>query len=118
MEFKNINLEELKEYAQNHNTVIVENCDIEGCESLEQMETILNSVHFFDSDTENKSIEGDPQIVAVHQIIGTNKDSKDTLFTLKDDAKTTCSKHLFTLMTGMKIFNTSDLFQKDQLIFH
>ena len=118
MEFKNINLEELKEYAQNHNTVIVENCDIEGCESLEQMETILNSVHFFDSDTENKSIEGDPQIVDVHQIIGTNKDSKDTLFTLKDDAKTTYNEHLFTLMTGMKIFNTSDLFLKDQLVFH
>ena len=118
MEFKNINLEELKEYAQTHNTVIVENCDIEGCESLEQMETILNSVHFFDSATENKSIAGDPQIVDVHQIIGTNKDSKDTLFTLKDGAKTTYNEHLFTLMTGMKIFNTSDLFLKDQLVFH
>ena len=82
------------------------------------MESIHNSVHFFDSDTENKSIDGDPQLVDVHQIIGTNKDSKDTLFTLKDDAKTTYNKHLFTLMTGMKIFNTSDLFLKDQLVFH
>ena len=109
MEFKNINLEELKEYAQNHNTVIVENCDIEGCESLEQMETILNSVHFFDSTTENKSIAGDPQIVDVHQIIGTNENSKDTLFTLKDDAKTTYNEHLFTLMTGMKIHTTADI---------
>lgn len=39
MEFKNIHLEELKEYTQNHNAVIIENCDIEGCESLDQMET-------------------------------------------------------------------------------
>lgn len=46
MEYKNISLEELKEYTQNHNAIILENCDITGCESIEQMETILNTVHF------------------------------------------------------------------------
>lgn len=110
MEFKNINLEEIKEYTQNHNTVIIENCDIEGCESLDQMETILNSVHFFDDATEKKSISGDLQIVDAHRITGTSKDGKDTLFTLKDDANTTINKNLFTLMTGMNIHTTPDLF--------
>ena len=110
MEFKNISLEELKEYTQTHNTVIIENRDIEGCESLDQMEIILNSVHFFDDDTEKKSIEGDSQIVDVHRITGTSKDGKDTLFTLKEDAKTTSNKMLFNLMTGMKIHTTPDFF--------
>ena len=110
MEFKNISLEELKEYTQTHNTVIIENCDIEGCESLDQMEIILNSVHFFDDDTEKKSIEGDSQILDVHRITGTSKDGKDTLFTLKEDAKTTSNKMLFNLMTGMQIHTTPDFF--------
>lgn len=110
MEFKNIHLEELKEYTQNHNAVIIENCDIEGCESLDQMETILNSVHFFDDNTEKKSIAGESQIVDVHRIIGTSKDGKDTLFTLKEDAKTTPSKRLFNLMTGMQIHITPENF--------
>lgn len=110
MEFKNIHIEELKEYAQNHNAVIIENCNIEGCESLEQMETILNTVHFFDDETEKKSTAGDLQIVDVHRITGTSKDGKDTLFTIKDGAKTTDSKRLFTLMTGMQIHNTVDSF--------
>lgn len=110
MEFKNIHLEELKEYTQNHNAVIIENCDIEGCESLDQMETILNSVHFFDDATEKKSMLGDLQIVDAHRITGTSKDGKDTLFTLKEDAKTSTNKRLFTLMTGMQIHTTPDLF--------
>ena len=110
MEFKNISLEELKEYTQTHNTVIIENCDIEGCESLDQMEIILNSVHFFDDNTEKKSIAGDSQIVDVHRITGTSKDGKDTLFTLKDGAKVTDSKRLFNLMTGMQIHTTPDIF--------
>ena len=110
MEFKNIHLEELKEYTQNNNAVIIENCDIEGCESLDQMETILNSVHFFDDNTEKKSIAGDSQIIDVHRITGTSKDGKDTLFTLKDGAKVTDSKRLFNLMTGMQIHTTPDLF--------
>ena len=110
MTFKNINIEELKEYTQNHNTVILENCDIEGCESIEQMESILNTVHFFDDNTEKKSIEGNPQIVDVHRITGTSKDGKDTLFTLKDGAKVTSNKRLFTLMAGMQIHSTVDSF--------
>jgi hypothetical protein len=110
MEFKNIHLEELKEYTQNHNAVIIENCDIEGCESLDQMESILNTVHFFDDATEKKSMAGDLQIVDAHRITGTSKDGKDTLFTLKEGAKTSISKRLFTLMTGMQIHNTPDLF--------
>ena len=110
MELKNIHIEELKEYTQNHNAVIIENCDIEGCESLEQMETILNRVHFFDDNTEKKSIAGDSQIVDVHRITGTIKDGKDTLFTLKEDAKITPSKRLFSLMTGMQIHTTPDIF--------
>lgn len=110
MEFKNIHLEELKEYTQTHNAVIIENCDIEGCESLDQMESILNTVHFFDDATEKKSMAGDLQIVDVHRITGTSKDGKDTLFTLKEGAKTSISKRLFTLMTGMQIHNTPDLF--------
>jgi hypothetical protein len=110
MEFKNIHLEELKEYTQTHNAVIIENCDIEGCESLDQMESILNTVHFFDDATEKKSMAGDLQIVDAHRITGTSKDGKDTLFTLKEGAKTSISKRLFTLMTGMQIHNTPDLF--------
>lgn len=110
MEYKNINLEELKEYTQNHNAIILENCDINGCESIEQMEMILNSVHFFDDTTERKSIAGDMQILDVHRITGTSKDGKDTLFTLKEGAKTTDSKKLFTLMTGMYIHNTPENF--------
>ena len=110
MEFKNIHLEELKEYTKNHNTVIIENCDIEGCESLAQMETILNGVHFFDDATEKKSMAGDLQISDAHRITGTSKDGKDTLFTLKEGANTTANKRLFTLMTGMQIHNTPDLF--------
>lgn len=110
MEFKNIHLEELKEYTQTHNAVIIENCDIEGCESLDQMESILNTVHFFDDATEKKSMAGDLQIIDAHRITGTSKDGKDTLFTLKEGAKTSISKRLFTLMTGMQIHNTSDLF--------
>lgn len=110
MEFKNIHLEELKEYTQNHNAVIIENCDIEGCESLDQMETILNSVHFFDDATEKKSMLGDLQIVDAHRITGTSKDGKDTLFTLKEGAKITESKRLFTLMTGMQIHVSPSLF--------
>ena len=110
MEFKNIHLEELKDYTQNHNAVIIENCDIDGCESLDQMETILSSVHFFDDNTEKKSIAGDSQIVDVHRITGTSKDGKDTLFTLKDGAKVTDSKRLFNLMTGMQIHITPDIF--------
>ena len=110
MEFKNIHLEELKEYTQNHNTVIIENCDIEGCESLAQMETILNGVHFFDDATEKKSMAGDLQISDAHRITGTSKDGEDTLFTLKEGAKTTDSKKLFTLMTGMYIHNTPENF--------
>ena len=73
------------------------------------METILNSVHFFDDNTEKKSIAGDSQIVDVHRITGTSKDGKDTLFTLKDGAKVTDSKRLFNLMTGMQIHTTPDL---------
>ena len=73
MEYKNISLEELKEYTQNHNAIILENCDINGCESIEQMEMILNSVHFFDDTTERKSIAGDSQILDVHRITGTSK---------------------------------------------
>lgn len=110
MEFKNINLEELKEYTKTHNAVIVENCDIEGCESLEQMESILNSVHFFDADTEKKSLTGDLQIADAHRITGTSKDGKDTLFTLKEGAKTSATKRLFTLMTGMQIHITPEIF--------
>ena len=110
MEYKNINLEELKEYTQNHNAIILESCNIEGCESIEQMEMILNSVHFFDDTTERKSISGDTQIIDVHRITGTSKDGKDTLFTLKEGANTTSSKRLFTLMTGMQIHTTPDLF--------
>jgi hypothetical protein len=110
MEFKNIHLEELKEYTQTHNAVIIENCDIEGCESLDQMESILNTVHFFDDATEKKSMAGDLQIIDAHRITGTSKDGKDTLFTLKEGAKTSISKRLFTLMTGMQIHNTPDLF--------
>lgn len=110
MTFKNIDIEDLKEYTQNHNAVILENCDIEGCESIEQMESILNTVHFFDDNTEKKSIEGNPQIVDVHRITGTSKDGKDTLFTLKEGAKVTFNKRLFTLMSGMKIHTTVDSF--------
>ena len=110
MEYKNISLEELKEYTQNHNAIILENCDITGCESIEQMEMILNSVHFFDDTTERKSIAGDMQILDVHRITGTSKDGKDTLFTLKEGAKTTDSKKLFTLMTGMYIHTTPENF--------
>ena len=111
MEFKNIRLEELKEYTQTHNAVILENCDIEGCESLNQIETLLNHVHFFDDNTEKKSIAGESQIIDVHRITGTSKDGKDTLFTLKEGAKTSSSKKLFTIMTGgMKIHTTPDVF--------
>ena len=110
MEYKNINLEELKEYTQNHNAIILENCDINGCESIEQMEMILNSVHFFDDTTERKSIAGDSQILDVHRITGTSKDGKDTLFTLKEGAKTTDSTKLFTLMTDMQIHTTPENF--------
>lgn len=110
MTFKNIDIEDLKEYTQNHNAVILENCDIEGCESIEQMESILNTVHFFDDNTEKKSIEGNLQIVDVHRITGTSKDGKDTLFTLKEGAKVTSNKRLFTLMAGMKIHITVDSF--------
>ena len=110
MEYKNISLEELKEYTQNHNAIILENCDITGCESIEQMETILNTVHFFDDTTERKSISGDSQILDVHRITGTSKDGKDTLFTLKEGAKTTDSTKLFTLMTDMQIHTTPENF--------
>ena len=111
MEFKNINIEELKEYTQNHNAVILENCDIEGCESLEQIESILNVVHFFDDSTEEKSVEGDLQIVDVHRITGTSKDGKDTLITLKEGAKTTVNKNLFSLMAeGIQIHTAPDDF--------
>ena len=110
MEYKNINLEELKEYTQNHNAIILENCDISGCESIEKMEMILNSVHFFDDTTERKSIAGDMQILDVHRITGTSKDGKDTLFTLKEGAKTTDSTKLFTLMTDMQIHTTPENF--------
>lgn len=110
MVFKTIDIEDLKEYTQTHNAVILENCDIEGCESIEQMESILNTVHFFDDNTEKKSIEGNPQIVDVHRITGTSKDGKDTLFTLKEGAKVTSNNRLFTLMTGMKIHIAVDSF--------
>ena len=110
MTFKNINIEDLKEYTQTHNVVILENCDIEGCESIEQMESILNTVHFFDDNTEKISIDGNPQIVDVHRIIGTSKDGKDTLFTLKEGAKVTSKKRLFTLMAGMQIHTAVESF--------
>ena len=69
-----------------------------------------NGVHFFDDATEKKSMAGDLQISDVHRITGTSKDGKDTLFTLKEGANTTSSKRLFTLMTGMQIHTTPDLF--------
>ena len=110
MEYKSISLEELKEYTQNHNAIILENCDINSCKSIEQMEMILNTVHFFDDITERKSIAEDIQILNVHRITGTSKDGKDILFTLKEDAKTTDSKKLFTLMTDMQIHTISENF--------
>lgn len=103
MEFKSIALEEIKEYCSTRNNIILEQCELEGCESLEQIESILNKVGFFDIETTERSINGEQQILDVHQITRGDEEVHDTLFTLKPGAFITTNKRLFTLMTGMNI---------------
>lgn len=103
MEFKSIALEEIKEYCDTRNAIIVENCELDGCESLEQIESILNQVNFFDTETADKISNGEHQLIDVHQITRGNEEVHDALFTLKPGAIVTTSKRLFELMTGMRI---------------
>lgn len=102
--FKHIEQKDIKSHVSvDYTSVVLTNCDVEGCESIEQIERILDIVHLFS----NYPVANKPALLDVYLIDKDSKDTSDVLLDLDRSVELTNFPLLFSSKTGMEFYEAN-----------